>query len=253
MSAGERARRVELAPAYILHHRPFRDSSRILDVISRDHGRMTLFARGVSGPKSTIASLLRPFVPLLLSWSGRGDAAQLTRVEAALDIASASLPAATLMSCFYLNELLLKLTTRLDPNAGLYDLYDATLVALRAGAPLEPQLRLFERDLLEASGFGLELASEARSGTPVRAGSYYHFRPALGLVEAGGPEGSALAGASVLALASGQFSCQDELDDARRLLRIALDEALEGRELTTRAVARAVLRGTRDGKGDVGS
>lgn len=242
-----------MTPAYILHHRPFRDSSRILDVISREHGRMTLFARGVSGPKSTTASLLRPFVPLLLSWSGRGDAAQLTRVEAALDIASAALPAATLMSCFYLNELLLKLTTRHDPNARLYDVYDATLIALRAGEPLETRLRLFERDLLEATGFGLELSCDARSGEAVRADCYYHFRPALGLVEAGGPEGSALSGAAVLALARGSLSGAAELEQARRLLRIALDEALEGRELTTRAVARAVLRPPRNEKGDLRS
>jgi DNA repair protein RecO (recombination protein O) len=240
------SRRVELAPAYILHHRPFRDTSRILDVLSREHGRMTLFARGVRAPRSLTASLLRPFVPLLVSWSGRGEAAQLTRVEAALDIASAALPAATLMSCFYLNELLMKLTTRHDPNAHIYDIYDATLVALRGGAPLQICLRLFERDLLEATGFGLELGCDARSGAAVRAEAYYHFRPALGLVEASGADGSALRGSSVLALASGVLGSAEAIDDARRLLRVALDEALEGRELTTRTVARAVLRGPRD-------
>ena len=243
------SRRVELAPAYILHHRPFRDTSRILEVISRDHGRMTLFARGVRAPRSVTASLLRPFVPLLMSWSGRGEAAQLTRVEAALDIASAALPAATLMSCFYLNELLLKLTTRHDPNAQLYDIYDSTLVALRAGALLDIRLRLFERDLLEASGFGLELGCDARSGEPVKAGAYYHFRPALGLIEASATDTAALRGSSMLALAAGTLTHTTELEDARRLLRVALDEALEGRELTTRAVARAVLRGGRDERG----
>ncbi len=78
-------RRVELTPAYVLHHRPWRDTSRILDVWSREHGRLSLFARGVRGGKSQLASLLQPFQPLLASWSGRGDAAQLTRVEAAAD------------------------------------------------------------------------------------------------------------------------------------------------------------------------
>ena len=74
-------RRITLAPAYILHHRPYRDTSRILDVITRDHGRLTLFARGVRGPKAKLASVLQPFQLLLLSWSGRGEAAQLTGAE----------------------------------------------------------------------------------------------------------------------------------------------------------------------------
>lgn len=242
------SRRVELAQGYVLHHRPFRDTSRILEVLTREHGRMTLFARGVSAPRSATAAFLRPFVPLLLSWSGRGEAAQLTRVEATLDVAAATLPAAALMSCFYLNELLLKLTTRHDPNATLFDLYDNTLVQLRAGAALQQQLRLFERDLLQVSGFGLDLACDARSGECVSAEAYYHFRPALGLVRANGPQESTLCGSSVQALAAGTLPDAASLDDARRLLRVALDEALEGRELATRAVARAVLKGGRDAR-----
>lgn len=237
------SRRVELASAYILHHRPFRDTSRILDVISRDHGRITLFARGVRGARSTSASLLQPFVPLLLSWSGRGEAAQLTRVESAVALSATRLPSRVLMGCFYLNELLLKLTTRHDPNARIYDVYDATLTALRTGAPLEPSLRLFERDLLEAAGFGLQLQCEARGGRAISAVAYYHFRPALGLVEADRAAPNVVRGASILALAGRGPETADALDDARRLLRIALDEALEGRALATRAVARAVLRG----------
>src|SRR5215475_5179349 len=97
-------RRVQLAAAYILHHRPYRDTSRILEVITRDHGRLTLFARGVRGPKAKLASVLQPFCPLLLSWSGRGEAAQLTGAEAAGE--SLAVPGEALMPAFYLNELL---------------------------------------------------------------------------------------------------------------------------------------------------
>ncbi|NBW89045.1 MAG: DNA repair protein RecO, partial [Gammaproteobacteria bacterium] len=78
-----RVRRVELVATYVLHHRPWRDTSRMLEVFSRDHGRLTLFARGARGPKSKLAGVLRPFEPLLVSWSGRGDAAQLVQAEAA--------------------------------------------------------------------------------------------------------------------------------------------------------------------------
>src|SRR5215469_10924426 len=131
-------RRINLAPAYILHHRPYRDTSRILEVITRDHGRLSLFARGVRGPKAKLASILQPFQMLLLSWSGRGDAAQLTGAESAQP--APPLPAACLMAAFYLNELLMKLTTRHDPLPALFDTYHETLERVRHGSPLEPQL-----------------------------------------------------------------------------------------------------------------
>ena len=74
-------RRIELTPGYVLHHRPWRDTSRILEVLTREHGRLTLFARGVRGPTAKLAPVLQPFQPLLLSWSGRGEAPALTSAE----------------------------------------------------------------------------------------------------------------------------------------------------------------------------
>ena len=124
-------RRINLAPAYILHHRPYRDTSRILEVITRDHGRLSLFARGVRGPKARLASVLQPFQLLLLSWSGRGEAAQLTAAESADH--DPAVPAGSLMGSFYLNELLMKLTTRHDPLPSLFDDYHATVDGLRRG------------------------------------------------------------------------------------------------------------------------
>ena len=124
-------RRIQLAPAYILHHRPYRDTSRIFEVVSRDHGRLSLFARGVRGPKAKLASILQPFQMLLLSWTGRGEAAQLTGAESGQ--AAPAVPAASLMAAFYLNELLMKLTTRHDPLPVLFDTYHETLDSLRNG------------------------------------------------------------------------------------------------------------------------
>lgn len=244
------ARRVELAPAYVLHHRPWRDTSRLLDVFSRDHGRLALFARGVRGPKSKLAALLQPFQPLLLSWSGSGDPGQLNRAEPAGGLAGgpptdalAPLPAGAMMSAWYLNELLLKLTTRLDPQPALYDAYGAALAAMRAGEPLAVLLRRFEWQLLELLGYGLDAGQDARTGRPIEAGAYYHFHPALGFVALSsepGPE--AVAGSTVLALAGGRFDEPRMLEEARRVMRKALDHLLEGRELRTRAVAQAVAR-----------
>ena len=232
------SRRIDLTPGYVLHHRPWRDTSRILEVLTREHGRLTLFARGVRGPRARLAPVLQPFQPLLLSFSGRGEAAQLTAAERCGE--AATLPAATLMAAFYLNELLLKLTTRHDPLPQLYDHYDATLRALRSGAALEPCLRIFEKRLLEVLGYGLDLKSEACSGRPILAQGYYHFRPAQGLITAGNVRTGTLSGDSLLALAAEELGSERALADARRLLHSALAACLEGRQLSTRTVARAL-------------
>ena len=233
-------RRIELTLGYILHHQPWRDTSRILEVFTREHGRLTLFARGVRGSAARLAPVLQPFWPLLLSWSGRGEAPQLTRAERA--DGSGPLPPACVMAAFYLNELLLRLTTRHDPLPALFDHYHATLVRLRSGAVLEPVLRVFEMRLLELVGFGLELETEAGSGVPLAADGYYRFRASQGLVRAQVHDAGALAGASLIGLREERLSGTRALEDARRLLHAALAACLEGRPLATRAVARSLVR-----------
>jgi DNA repair protein RecO (recombination protein O) len=209
-------------------------------VLTREHGRLTLFARGVRGPHAKLAAVLQPFQPLLLSFSGRGEAAQLTGAERAEHCAA--LPADCLLAAFYLNELLLKLTTRHDPLPALFDHYHGTLERLRTGAALEPVLRVFEKRLLELLGYGLDLATEALSGRPIRPQQFYQFRPSAGLVAAGGAKSGALRGDSLLALAAEQPAGERALEDARHLLKAALAACLEGRPLATRAVAKAMLR-----------
>jgi DNA repair protein RecO (recombination protein O) len=234
-------RRVELTPGYLLHHRPWRDSSRILEVFTREYGRLTLFARAVRGPAARLAPVLQAFQPLLLSWSGRGEAPMLTGAERARHVPP--LPGERLLAAFYLNELLLKLTTRHDALPELFDHYDAVLAALRGDPALEPALRVFEKRLLEVLGYGLNLAAEARTGAPLEAAAYYRFQPGLGFVAAARGGVGTLAGESLLKLARESLSGARELDDARRVLQAALGACLEGRPLATRAVARAMHRG----------
>lgn len=242
---GKGARRIELSPLYVLHHRPWRDTSRMLDVFAREHGRLTLFARGVRGAKSGVASLLQPFRLLLVSWSGAGDAGQLTQVEAAEGHApgSAELPAGALMSAWYLNELLLKLTARHDPQPQIFDLYHGSLQRLRSGEAMAPVLRCFERQLLELLGYGVEFRHAARGSEAFEADAYYHFHPELGFVAVSG-EGNdrSYRGRELLAIAVDDYSSPETLETSRRLFRNALDQALEGRDLRTRAVARSVIR-----------
>jgi len=224
--------RINLEPAYVLHSREYRDTSRILDVFSANHGRLTLFARGARGPKSKLASLLMPFRPLLVSWSGRGDAAQLTGAEPRGE--PLPLPARKVLSGFYLNELILTLTTRHDPQPQLFEDYADALRGLAADAAPEPALRVFEKRLLAGLGYGLEFSVDARM--------HYQFRLGQGLAEVREDAPGAYSGRCLLALQEEHLNDAESLDVARRVLRQALDQCLEGRELRTRTVARSMTR-----------
>jgi DNA repair protein RecO (recombination protein O) len=231
-------RRVLLAPGYILHHRPYRDTSRILEVLVRDHGRLTLFARGARGPKPRFGGVLQPFDLLLLSFQVGREAGQLTGAESAES--AAALPAGSLMAGFYLNELLLKLTTRHDPIPEIFEDYRRALSGLRAGGRIEAVLRVFEKRLLEAVGYGVDLTSEARTGKAIEAEGFYRFVASEGLVPAVELDADAVVGTSILALAREELGEGRALEDARKVLKAVLTERLEGKELTTRRVARAV-------------
>ncbi|HWW21289.1 MAG TPA: DNA repair protein RecO C-terminal domain-containing protein, partial [Steroidobacteraceae bacterium] len=174
------------------------------------------------------------------SWSGRGEAPQLTGAEHAG--AAYLLPPARLMSAFYLNELLIKLLTRHDPHPQLFDCYEATLAQLAQQDQGDASLRQFEARLLDYIGYGLNLTAEADTGRPVRAEAHYHFRPGVhGFVIAEPDSLGAIQGEVLRRLASGGgIESDSELRQARMLMRAALDHCLEGRELATRAVARSL-------------
>ena len=233
------SRRIQLAPGYLLHHRPYRESGRILEVLLRDHGRLTLFARGVSGPKSRLAPVLQPFQRLLVSFHLGREAGQLSDAECAER--EPPLPPQSLMAAFYLNELLLKLTSRHDPAPELFDDYRRALERFRQGGPPERALRLFERRLLSIVGYGLTLGTQ-RDGLPVEEEGFYRFRPAEGLYRVTGDGPGVLTGRSLLALEREELTSDRALADARIVLQAALNECLEGRELATRRVARALAR-----------
>ena len=147
------ARRVSLAPAYILHQYAYRDTSRILEVFTVEHGRLSLFARGAAGAKSPLKGVLRPFQRLLMSWSGKSEAG--TLVAAEIDGAPTNLRKERLMSGFYLNELLLKLTERWDPHPEIFFSYASCVEALCAGEEEETALRrLFHTKILIVSQSG---------------------------------------------------------------------------------------------------
>lgn len=237
--------RTHLQPAFVLHQRPYRDTSRILELFTRDFGRVTVFARGSRATNksgNTLNSVLQPFSRLLVSWSGKGEAGQLTGAE--FDGPFEPVPANRLVSAFYLNELLLKLFARHDAHVDVFDLYAWTLKGLRESHDPLPVLRIFEKRLLESLGYGLALERDVRSGATIEANASYHYRLESGPVRAGDiAEGAMVfSGHSLLALAREELEDATACADARRLLRSALDRVLDGRELKTREVMLALRR-----------
>ena len=244
-SAVPQIHRIQLQPAYVLHHRPYRDTSRILELFTRDHGRVSVFARGTKGTRKTaaaLASMLQPFNRLLVSWSAGGEAGHLTAAE--FDGAVSPMPPQHLVSAFYLNELLLKLCARHDGHPDIFVLYAHAIDSLASAADAIPTLRLFEKRLLDTLGYGLALERDAASGLPVEDDAVYYYRLEQGAIRATGVADSPLTfrGRSLRMLAREDLSDREVCADARRLLRAALDRCLEGRELKTRQVMQALRR-----------
>lgn len=221
---------------FVLHTRPYRESSLLVEIFARDHGRLTVLAKGARRLKSRQRGMLRPFLLLLLSWSGKGDLPVLTQAEAlsrALDLDSQKL-----WCGFYLNELLLRLLHRYDAHDSLFDHYADSLEALARREQDEIVLRIFELKLLKELGFALNLTTESATGHPVDPDARYHFVPAQGLVRSRdrGTEGDGIiTGASLLALANEDFTDPLTLLESKRLMRRVIGHHLGGRPLHSRA------------------
>ena len=224
-------RKVTLEPAWILHHYPYRDTSLLLEVFTREHGRLGLVARGARAEKSRWRGQLQGFTPLLLSWSMRGDLGTLTDIEMRGNTRSAA--GRQLLSACYLNELIMRLVTRHDPHPQLFVAYTQSLEALAINE--EAALRLFEKCLLQELGYGLLLDHEADTGLPVSADGLYEYRLEQGPVRCdNNNSGLVLNGSSLLALSSEVLDDQVACREIKRLMRAALSLYLGARPLRTR-------------------
>jgi DNA repair protein RecO (recombination protein O) len=228
-------RRVQQQPAFILHHRPFRDSSQILDVISRDHGKLSLVARGSRGARSRLRGVLRPFMPLAMSWVIKNDLGTLTGAE--VDGAPLSLTSDALLSGYYVNELLLHFLHRHDPQPEIFDTYARTIQALAAAEHIAPCLRQFEIEFLREIGYALNLDHESGSQNALDPQQHYEYRFEQGPVPVSRTEGPLVfTGAMLAAIGQQQFDDSDVLRSASRLLREVITFHLGGKELKSRKV-----------------
>ena len=211
--------------AYVLHARPWRETSLLVEVLAEHEGRLGLVARGVQGAKRhVLRAALQPMQHVRLDAVLHGELAQLRNAEA-IDAAPVLQGDASLAS-FYVNELVLRLAPRGDPHPELYDAYGEVRQRLGGRDPVAWTLRRFERDLLDALGFGLALDVDA-DGTPVDPAARYRLDPEQGarrvLRDRGqGDRDTAATGRALLALGADIEPDTDDLASLRRAMREVL-------------------------------
>lgn len=236
--------RVDAQPAYVLHTYPFRETSLIVEAFTRDFGRMALLARGARRPRSAMRGVLMAFQPLEIGWAGKGEV--LTLMKAEWQGGQALLSGQALFTGYYLNELLMHLLPREDAHETVFQRYGDMLRSLAAdpeGRVSEPDLRRFEKALLQELGYGLSLDRDA-DGRPIDPEALYRYQMERGAVRQGadneageaGQGGQPVSGRALLDLAAGEFSHPRSRAEAKQLMRTLLAYHLDGKELETRRI-----------------
>ncbi|KVV24389.1 DNA repair protein RecO [Burkholderia ubonensis] len=228
--------RVAEQPAFVLHSYPYRETSLIIDVLTRDHGRLALVAKGAKRPHSALRGVLQTFQPLLLSWSGKSEMRTLTGAE----WVGGMLPLAgdALLCGFYANELLVKFCAREDPQPPLFNHYVVTLTRLAHGEPAVQVLRSFERVLLRETGYAMAL-NRTVARRAVEADRLYVFDPERGVRGADDDVPShwpVVSGQTLLDMERDDYHRAQTVAQSKTLMRFLLNTYLGGTPLATRQI-----------------
>jgi DNA repair protein RecO (recombination protein O) len=222
-----------LDPAFVLHTRPYQNTSLLVELFTESQGRITIVAKGAKRPKSSVAAIAQMFQPLLVETYGKSELLTLKYVEI-----SHALPLfhpSKLAWGLYLNELLYRILERHEAYPDIFESYHKIIEQLAYEAAEEKHLRIFERDLLSALGYGLPLQHVAHSNDMITPEIYYHFLfdqgPTLTQLK---EHPLVFKGQSLLELHQGSFSSSESLHDAKRLLRYALSHFLGNKPIKSR-------------------
>lgn len=230
-------KRVLLEHAYVLHRRSYRETSFLVDFFCLEHGRVTLLARGVKKRASSLPGILQPFIPLVVSWGGKGELMTLTHVEAHGD--PTSLQGECLFAGLYLNELLTCLLEKGDAHPALFHAYTNALLDMRQGLLHQKTLRRFEKVLLEEIGYGPLPKIDSSLHNRFDSEQWYRFVPEHGFelstMRGVSPaSGNVFSGKSILAMAMEQWDDPVTLQEAKRLTRLVLAPLLGNRPIYSR-------------------
>jgi DNA repair protein RecO (recombination protein O) len=234
-ASAERQQRLHHQPGFVLHSYPHKETSLILDVFTRECGRVALVAKGAKRPLSKLRGVLQTFQPLALSWSGRSEIRTLT---AAVWVGGLlPLERGALLCGFYLNELLIKLLARDDPHPALFDRYVVALNQLAHAEPAPIVLRQFERALLKETGVMGDVTTCTATGTPVLPEQQYVLDPERGPRPANATEAwPRVSGQTLLDMERDDYSNPATLAQSKALMRFLLAYHLGGTPLNTRQI-----------------
>lgn len=230
--------RVQKEPGFVIHTRPYSETSLYVELFSRNYGRLTAIAKGARRQKSKFRSALLPFRQLQIGWSGKGEIPILTLAEPAESWAE--IRGQSALCGFYVNELVMKLLHRYDAHPGLFEDYANTMSRLRCDGGYEDILRLFEKRLLSELGYAMNLDHEADGRRGIDASRRYRYIPHLGAVaENNGRKGGVpISGAALCALRDEIFHDESEMKECKRLMRTMISHQLDNRPLHSRKLFR---------------
>lgn len=228
--------RIAEQPGFVLHSYPYRETSLIIDVFSRDFGRVALVAKGAKRPHSALRGVLQTFQPLGLSWSGKGEVRTLTTAE----WVGGMLPLAgdALLCGFYVNELLVKFCARDDAHPALFNHYVLTLSRLAHDEPAVQVLRSFERVLLRETGYAMNLMRTVTRQPVVPEGRYV-FDPDRGVREAADDlhvQWPVMSGQTLIDMERDDYTNPQTAAQSKTLMRFLLNHYLGGTPLATRQI-----------------
>jgi DNA repair protein RecO (recombination protein O) len=229
--------RLREQPGFVLHSYPHRETSLIIDVFSRHHGRLALVAKGAKRPHSALRGVLQTFQPLALSWSGKSEVRTLTQAEWVGGMPP--LTGGALLCGFYLNELLVKFCAREDAHERLFDHYVRTLTRLAHDEPPVHVLRSFERVLLRETGHATALDRVAATRAPVQVEMNYVCDPERGIreISVGDPSHwPVMSGQSLLDMEQDDYRSTQTANQSKALMRFLLHTHLGGVPLNTRQI-----------------
>ena len=203
----------------------------VLELFTRDHGRIALLAKGARRPRSALRGVLLAFQPLVVAWSGKNELRILHKAD--WSGGQPMLRGPALICGFYLNELLLKLLIRDDAHQQLYERYRDALAQMGQGCEPAVVLREFEKELLREVGYALLLDREADSGAAIVAERTYTYKVESGPVSARGDEPLQLSGQTLLDMGRGDFSNPVTQQQSKLLMRMLIHHHLGNQRLFT--------------------
>jgi DNA repair protein RecO (recombination protein O) len=227
--------RVTAQPAFVLHSYPYKETSLIVELLTRDFGRVALIAKGAKRPHSQLRGVLQTFQPLSAGWTGKNELRTLTDA----DWVGGLLPLErnALLCGFYLNELLVKLLARDDAHPALFDHYVATLNQLAHEEPPPIALRKFETALLRETGVAADLTRCADSRTKVLAEVQYVVEPERGPRPARDDDmAPRVSGKTLLDMEREDYQDPATQAQSKQLMRFLLAHHLNGAPLNTRQI-----------------